>query len=220
MKKILTSTVVLLIVGVSVFGSGNQEKLEFDPTPTKFEGEWRNASEIYKNDVYVFNGNKWQYTDGDDGSVYTGYLALKNDEYIFYKENGKKWWQNAKYTINDFALCFTWNNGEKWGFLKQPVDEFVISGEMFDKIQGSWKFQSTKKDYIYTFSGNHFSYSDSSNSNNNYEGTFEVTNNGLLKLITKKGTAYFSFSFPTNESLQLDFINTSFYVWYGTYNKQ
>lgn len=220
MKKILIFTVVLLIAGASVFGSGKQE---FDPTPTKFEGEWRNAAERYNDSVYVFSGNRWKYTCNDESKWGSGYFTFTNDRITLYKEDGKKWWygryNNPKYKITDTYLRIDLNDKNWFVSLKQPVEEFITSGEIFDKIQGTWKFPSTK-DYIYTFSGNHFSYFDSSESEYNYEGTFEVTNNGLLKLITIKGTALLSCSFPTDEDIQLDFISTSFFVWHGAYKKQ
>jgi hypothetical protein len=46
---------------------------------------------------------------------------------------------------------------------------------------------------------------------------YEVTNNGLIKLTTKEGTALLVYSFPTNESIQLISISNKFF---GTFYKQ
>jgi uncharacterized protein YceK len=216
MKKL----VFLMIVGIVLMGCATVE-FEFDPTPTKFDGEWRNAYEKYNDSVYVFSGNRWKYTCNDESKWGSGYFTFTNDRITLYMENGKKWWSysNPKYKINDAYLRIDLNDKNWFVMLKQPVEEFVTSGEMFDKIQGTWRFPVTK-DYIYTFSGNHFSYSDSSNNKNNYEGTFAITNNGLLKLLRKEETIYLFYSFPTNESIRLDYILSQFTVWTGTFNRQ
>ncbi|MCL1954842.1 MAG: hypothetical protein FWF68_06850 [Spirochaetes bacterium] len=218
MKKILI-LMMLLIASASVFGSGQNEQIEFDPTPTSFEGEWRNSNEKYNDEVYVFTGNKWKYTCNDESKWGSGYFTFTNDAITLYKQDGKKWWysySNPKYKITDAYVRINLNDKNWFGFLKQPVQEFVTSGDMFDKIQGTWRFPATE-DYIWTFSENHFSYSDSSNSKNNLEGTFELTNNGLLKLIYKEGTALMSYSFTTNESIQIISTLTQYF---GIFNKQ
>jgi hypothetical protein len=217
MKKI----VILMIVGIVLMGCATIN-LEFDPTPTKFEGEWRHPSEKWNDQVYVFTGNRWKYTCNDESKWGSGYFTFTNDAITLYKEDGKKWWygsySNPKYKITDAYLRIDLNDKNWFVMLKQPVEEFVTSGEMFDKIQGTWKLPN-KKDYIYTFSGDHFSFFDSDNKNNR-EGTFTLTNNGLLKLLTKEDTIYLFYSFPTSESIRLDYISSQFPVWIGTFNKQ
>jgi hypothetical protein len=222
MKKIGTFAVALLIVGASVFGIGNQEQFEFDPTPTKFEGEWRNSNEKYNDQVYVFTGNRWKFTSNDESWRGSGYFTFTNDAITLYKEDGKKWWwygrnKNPKYKITGAFLKIDLNDKDWVGFLKQHVEEFVTSGEMFDKIQGTWR--ASTKGYTYIFSGNNFSFFDSDNKYNR-EGTFALTNNGLLQLLTKEGTGFLFYSFLTDESIRIDILSTPFTAYFGTFNKQ
>jgi len=214
----------LSIGKASVSGSEKWEQIVFNPTPTKFEGVWRNPHEKYNDSVYEFTGNKWKYTCKKKSEWGSGFFTFTNDEITLYRENGKKWWygsySNPTYKITDAYLRIYLNDKRAFVLLKQPAEEFVTSGEMFDKIQGSWidiTYNTTKSKPNYIFSGNHFSFS---HSVTHYDGTFAVTNNGLLKLITTKGTILLSYSFSTNESIRLEYISSPFPIWIGIFNKQ
>jgi hypothetical protein len=211
MKKLIIS--MLLVFGVMsvVFA----KDLVFDPTPTPLE---RNQHENYSDEVYTFTGNSWKFTRGNfQPSNRSGLFTYTKNKITLYVENGKKFWNGTtKYEIIDnAAINIFWSNGEVATFLKQPF-EFVTSGEMFEKIQGVWAYSKDN----YNFSGNQFSYFSTKGKSHCYEGTFEVTNNGLIKLTTSKGIAYLYFLFPTDNKIRLDYIGSYFVVYSGTFNKQ
>jgi len=149
----------------------------------------------------------------------SGYFTFTNYEIILYGENGKKWrwygrYKDPTYKITDSFLKIDFN--KEWaGFLKQPVEEFVTSGEVFEKIQGTWKHNSMKCEYI--FSGNEFKYEDA---NYKYNGTFEI-NNGLLKLNIDKGSLLFAYEFkPNNQINIMEYLSGSVYIFWGYFTKQ
>jgi hypothetical protein len=221
MKKFVISMLLVLSVMSVVFANGGKE-IDFDPAPTKFEGEWRNAHEKYSDQVYVFSGNRWKYTCNDESKWGSGYFTFTKDTITLYKEDGKKWWHgrhnsNPIFEMHNAMFYLIWNNNDWGAFLKQPV-EFVTNGEIFLKFEGIWKNVSSKFESTYTFSGNQFVFI----GKNGYtiKGTFEITNNGLLKLITPEGAALLPFSFQTDGTIILNHISSSFYIIWGTFNKQ
>jgi len=211
----------LSIGKASISENEKWKQIEFNPAPTKFEGVWRNSTEKYSDQVYEFTGNKWKYTSKKKSEWGSGYFTFTNYEITLYRENGKIWWwygryKDPTYKIADSFLKVYFKNGQGPGFLKQPVEEFVTSGEMFEKIQGTWKHNSIKCEYI--FSGNEFKYKDT---NYNYNGTFEI-NNGLLKLnTTNKGYLLFAYEFKSNNQLNIiEYLGGSAYITWGYFNKQ
>jgi hypothetical protein len=216
MKKFVISMFLLLSVISVVFANGGKE-IEFDPTPTKFEGERRNANEKYSDYVYVFSGNRWQFTNNDESKWGSGYFTFTKDTITLYKEDGKKWWNNSpKYRINNAYFRIDRSNNNWAEFLKQPVEKFVTSGEIFDKLQGSWKATDSRM-CEYIFFGNEFIFN---YSKNNFKGTFEM-NSGLLKLIIDNDYALFICEFTSDNMINIECIYSSidYTIIHGYFNK-
>jgi len=214
MKKTVFSLVVLTIV---LFGCASVPK-EFDSTPTPFEGEWRNYAEKWNDEVYVFNGNSWRYTCNDESKNGSGLFVLKGNDITLYKDNGKKWWWNSKYIVNNAIFKITWNRERYVLFMKQPVKEFVSDGELSSKLQGTWK--AFDVNVIYTFSENRFMYITDKKSQKNFEGTFETNDDGLLKITVPEGEILFHITFKTDTNIRSEVIKTILNIQYGDFFKQ
>jgi len=219
MKKTTNLALALAIFAFIITGCASGKNIAFDHTPTPLEGVWRNAREKYSDTVYTFTGNKWQFNSATSKPG-SGMFVLKKDEIIFYKENGKKWGLNAtrKYRVSDVAFRLEWQNVNA-GFVKQPVEEFVTSGEMLSRFEGTWVSTSTQFPYKYTFSGNKFAHK----VNLAVEGTFEL-NSRIIKLKFPKGIIWFEYEFKDNDlSLNIiagDYDTSDYRFAYGNFKKQ
>jgi hypothetical protein len=200
--------------GNAITLSYNDFKSSDDMNAHFFEGEFRNMYEDSK-EVYIFKGNRWQFTNKDNTKTDSGTYELKGGEIIFYMENGKKW-RNVRYRINDVTFQTYISNDNAPIYLKQPVEAFANSGKLVTQFQGTW-IAPEDASVTYTFSGNKFTHV---NSKNTIEGTFEA-NSRIIKLTTPNGYTMLTYEFIDGK-LSLGWITkTNNLAWYyGTFNKQ
>jgi len=219
MKKIILSLVIFGSVLIPCFSNGSSE-IKFDPTPTLFEGEWRNPAEQYSDQVFVFSGNSWKLICDDMSKSGSGYFTLdKNNNTIsFYMENGRNWLSNQKYLVNSVMMKIV-RGKENWIFFKQPMKEFYSDNELSSKLQGTWKYIYPEYDVTYTFSGNHFNFT-YTNKKLNFEGSFETNEDGLIKFITSEGEAILHVTFKTDKSLWFEAFGNSIGIVGGDYIKK
>jgi hypothetical protein len=153
-----------------------------------FDGEFRNAYDKYSDEVYVFTGNRYQYTSKSQSE--SGTYELKGGEIIFYNEKGKKWRTVTQYVINDLFLRVYISNNNTPTYLK-PFGEFINSGKLVTQFQGTWT-NSNDPNVSYTFSGNKFVFTNSKK--NTVEGTIEA-NSRIIKLTAPDGYAMMTYEF-------------------------
>jgi hypothetical protein len=218
--------------------------VEFDPTETPFEGEWKGFDSKNGNIfTYIFTGNRWEYTvkninTNKNDRYSTGLFNYNVNKVLvssehgewtkgkiqFSNDNGKS---NQNYELKGPNRLILSKNGS---FTKQPYGDLVISyvtkeklfsdiisnKEELNRIQGAWKHFNGLG--TYTFSGDQFTLNVPGNSP--ITGTIKIKDNILYLVVSdKKFGIFFIYFLPDNKIFLIDCWDYN-NLWWGLFNKR